>query len=190
MNLNYPTPQRERPSTLPGDRISKRKMERMLRVDHAGELGAKAIYVGQMSVLKDQPSAPLLKDMEQQESEHLKYFEKLITKKGVRPSALSPLWRGMGYAIGAGSALVGERAAMAVTVAVEDVIEEHYQYQLEQLGNDEQELRTTIFEFREDELHHRDTALKNNAEKAPAYKLLNQSVTTGTKLAIWLAKRI
>ena len=96
----------------------------------------------------------------------------------------------MGYAIGAGSALMGERAAMAVTMAVEDVIEAHYQYQLEQLGNDEQEIRTTISEFREDELHHRDTALKNNAENAPAYKLLNQSVTTGTKLAIWLAKRI
>jgi len=190
MNLKYPTPQRKRPSNLPGDRIRRQKMDRMIRVDHAGELGAKAIYVGQMSVLKDQPSAPLLKDMEQQESEHLKYFEKLIREKGIRPSALSPLWRGIGYAIGAGGALLGERAAMAITVAVEDVIEEHYKIQLEKLGNDEQELQTTISEFREDELHHRDTALKNNAEKAPAYKLLNQSVTTGTKLAIWLAKRI
>jgi len=162
----------------------------MIRVDHAGELGAKAIYIAQLSVLKDQPIALLLKDMEQQESKHLKYFEKLITEKGIRPSALSPLWRGMGYAIGAGSALVGEQAAMAVTVGVEDVIEEHYQYQLEQMGNDEHELRATISEFREDELGHRDTALKNNAEKAPAYKLLNQSVKSGTKLAIWLAKRI
>ena len=96
----------------------------------------------------------------------------------------------MGYAIGAGSALVGERAAMAVTVAVEEVIEEHYQQQLEQLHYDETELRATISEFRADELHHRDMALKNSAEKAPAYKLLSHSIRTGTKMAIWLAKRI
>lgn len=162
----------------------------MIRVDHAGELGAKAIYVGQIAVLKDQPSAPLLKNMEQQESAHLKYFEKLITERDIRPSALSPLWRAIGYAIGTGSALIGEQAAMATTVAVEEVIEEHYQHQLEQLGKEEPELRATIAEFREDELDHRDTALNNDAEKAPAYKLLTQSVKTGTKMAIWLAKRI
>jgi ubiquinone biosynthesis monooxygenase Coq7 len=96
----------------------------------------------------------------------------------------------MGYAIGTGSALIGERAAMAVTVAVEEVIEEHYQQQLEQLGEDEPELQATISEFREDELRHRDTALENGAEEAPAYQMLSRSVKAGTKLAIWLAKRI
>ena len=189
MNLNFSMPHRTRPATLPGDRAASREVARMIRVDHAGELGAQAIYVGQMTVLKDQPSAPLLSEMEQQESEHLKTFEKLITKRGVRPSALSPLWRGMGYAIGTGSALVGEQAAMAVTVAIEEVIEEHYQQQLEQLGEDEPELRAIISEFREDELRHRDTALEHGAEEAPAHKLLSRSVKAGTKIAIWLAKR-
>ena len=183
-------PHRTRPATLPGDRVEKRVVARMIRVDHAGELGAKAIYVGQMAVLKDQPSAPLLSEMEQQESEHLKTFDKLITERGVRPSVLSPLWRRIGYAIGAGSALAGEQTAMAVTVAVEEVIEEHYQQQLEQLGEDDPELRATISEFREDELRHRDAALKNGAEEAPARKLLSRSVKSGTKIAIWLAKRI
>ena len=190
MNLNYSMPHRTRPATLPGDRVGKREVARMIRVDHAGELGAQAIYVGQMAVLKDQPSAPLLSEMEQQESEHLQIFDKLMTERGVRPSVLSPLWRRIGYAIGAGSALVGEQTAMAVTVAVEEVIEEHYQQQLEQLGEDEPELRATISEFREDELRHRDTALKNGAEEAPARKLLSRSVKSGTKIAIWLAKRI
>ena len=189
MNLNYSTPRRTRPATLPGDRAASREVARMIRVDHAGELGAQAIYVGQMAVLKDQPSAPLLSEMEQQESEHLTFFENLITERGVRPSALSPFWRWMGYAIGTGSALVGEQAAMAVTVAIEEVIEEHYQQQLEQLGEDEPDLRAIISEFREDELRHRDTALKNGAEEAPAHKLLSRSVKAGTKLAIWLAKR-
>ena len=190
MNLNFSMPHRTRPATLPGDRVGEREVARMIRVDHAGELGAQASYVGQIAVLKDQVSAPLLSEMEQQESEHLKTFEKLITKRGVRPSALSPLWRGMGYAIGTGSALVGEQAAMAVTAAVEEVIEEHYQQQLEQLGEDEPELRAIISEFREDELRHRDTALENGAREAPAHKLLSRSVKAGTKIAIWLAKRI
>ena len=189
MSLNFPMPHRTRPTTLPGDRAASREVARMIRVDHAGELGAQAIYVGQMMVLKDQVSAHLLSEMEQQESEHLKTFEKLITKRGVRTSALSPLWRGIGYAIGTGSALVGEQAAMAVTVAIEEVIEEHYQQQLEQLGEDEPDLRAIISEFREDELRHRDTALEHGAEEAPAHKLLSRSVKAGTKIAIWLAKR-
>jgi len=165
-------------------------MERMIRVDHAGELGAKAIYAGQIAVLKDQPIAQLLIKMEEQESEHLKYFEKIITEKGFHPSALSPLWREIGYAIGVGSALVGTHAAMAVTVAVEEIIEGHYQRQLEGLGENEPDLRAKISEFRADELHHLDTALQNSAEKAAAYKLLSQSIKAGTKMAIWLATRI
>lgn len=189
-DLKYSMPHRNRPATLPGDRISQQAIARMIRVNHAGELGAKAIYLGQMAVLKNQSIAPLLSEMEQQEAKHLKTFEQLITKRNIRPSALSPLWQGLGYAIGSISALMGNRAAMAITVAVEEVIGQHYQQQLEQLGENESELHAIISEFRDDELHHLDTALKNGAEEAPAYKLLSRSVKNGTKLAIRLARRI
>ena len=194
MTLDYPMPQRQRPPTLPGDHAGnnndRREVARMIRVDQAGEMGAKAIYAGQMAVLKDQPSAPVLAEMAAQETEHLKVFDQLVMARGVRPSALSPLWRRTGYAIGVTSALMGERAAMAVTVAVEDVIAEHYQEQLDHLGEDEADLRATIAKFRDDELQHRATALENGAEEVPAYEILSRSVKAGTKLAIWLAKRI
>ena len=190
MNLKYSMPHRKRPATLPGDRIRERAVARMIRVDHAGELGAKTIYLGQLAVFQGQSITPLLSEMEQQEAKHLKAFEQFITNRNIRPSALSPLWQGLGYAIGTGSALMGNRAAMAITVAVEEVIDGHYQHQLEQLGDNEPELHAIISEFREDELRHLDTALQNGAEEAPAYKLLSRSVKHGTKLAIWLAKRI
>jgi ubiquinone biosynthesis monooxygenase Coq7 len=166
----------------------------MIRVNQAGELGAREIYRGQIAVLKDHPCAPVLVEMAEQENEHLAAFDKLIAERGVRPTALSPIWRLAGYALGAGSALLGERAAMATTVAVEDVIEEHYQKQLDALDSldegDEAELRQLIAEFRADELKHRDVALENGAEDAPAYQILSRSVKSGTRLAIWLAERV
>ncbi|MBT3334174.1 MAG: demethoxyubiquinone hydroxylase family protein, partial [Rhodospirillaceae bacterium] len=147
-----------------------------------------------IAVLKDHPCAPVLGEMAEQENEHLAAFDKLIAERGVRPTALSPIWRLAGYALGAGSALLGERAAMATTVAVEDVIEEHYQKQLDALDSldegDEAELRQLIAEFRADELKHRDVALENGAEDAPAYQILSRSVKSGTRLAIWLAERV
>ena len=198
MTFAYHMPHRRRPDSLPGDRAGPADagdIASMIRVDQAGELGAKAIYAGQMAVLKDQPSAPLLAEMEAQEAEHLATFDQLVADRGVRPSALSPLWRAAGHAIGAGSALLGERAAMATTVAVEEVIEGHYLEQLDALGRlktggDEAELRATIAEFRADELKHRDVALENGAKDVPAYQILSRSVKAGTRLAIWLAKRI
>ena len=166
----------------------------MIRVNQAGELGAREIYRGQIAVLKDHPCAPVLVEMAEQENEHLAAFDKLIAERGVRPTALSPIWRLAGYALGAGSALLGERAAMATTVAVEDVIEEHYQKQLDALDSldegDEAELRQLIAEFRADELKHRDVALENGAEDAPAYQILSRRVKSGTRLAIWLAERV
>ena len=179
-----------RPATLPGDRRDKAKVAPMIRVDQAGELGATEIYRGQMAVLGERPCAPLLAEMAEQETEHLAAFDKLVVERGVRPSALTPVWRVAGYALGAGSALLGERAAMATTVAVEEVIERHYQMQLDDLGNDEAELRAIIAEFREDELKHRDVALENGAEDAPAYEILSRSVKAGARLAIWLAERV
>jgi len=187
-----------RPATLPGDRRGKDNIGRMIRVDQAGELGAAEIYRGQLAVLKNQPCADLLKKMAEQEQVHLATFDEMVVERGVRPSALSPLWRAAGFALGAGCALLGERAAMATTVAVEEVIEDHYQRQLDALApelNEESagenaELQAVIAEFREDELKHRDLALENGAEEAPAYQILSQSVKAGTRLAIWLAERI
>ncbi|MBT4045679.1 MAG: demethoxyubiquinone hydroxylase family protein [Rhodospirillaceae bacterium] len=183
-----------RPATLPGDAARQARVGPMIRVNQAGELGAREIYRGQIAVLKDHPCAPVLVEMAEQENEHLAAFDKLIAERGVRPTALSPIWRLAGYALGAGSALLGERAAMATTVAVEDVIEEHYQKQLDALDSldegDEAELRQLIAEFRADELKHRDVALENGAEDAPAYQILSRSVKSGTRLAIWLAERV
>ena len=179
-----------RPASLPGDRRGKARIGRMIRVDQAGELGAKEIYRGQMAVLGDRPCAPLLSEMAAQEAEHLATFDRLVVERGVRPSALSPVWRLAGYTLGVGSALLGERAAMATTVAVEEVIEKHYQKQLDELGDNEPELQAVIAEFRQDELKHRDTALENGAEDAPAYEILSRGVKAGTRLAVWLAERI
>ncbi|MDE0726370.1 MAG: demethoxyubiquinone hydroxylase family protein [Alphaproteobacteria bacterium] len=203
MSIEYPMPNRPRPATLPGDRALTSNVgtsiDAMIRVDQAGELGAREIYSGQMVVLKDQPSAPLLAEMAAQEAAHLAKFDALVVERGVRPSILSPLWRAAGYGIGVGSALLGERAAMAVTVAVEEVIEQHYQEQLDALDEIEAdegiaELRACVAEFRADELAHRDLAqkemaLKKGAKEAPAYQILSRGVKAGTKLAIGLAKR-
>ena len=207
MSIEFPMPNRPRPATLPGDRTLAGNgagnggpdIGAMIRVDQAGELGAKGIYAGQMAVLKDQPCAPLLAEMAAQEAAHLAKFDALVVERGVRPSILSPLWRAAGYGIGVGSALLGERAAMAVTVAVEEVIEQHYQEQLEALDEldaceNEADLRASIAEFRADELAHRDTAqkemaLENGIKEAPAYQILSRSVKAGTRLAIGLAKR-
>ena len=207
MSIEFPMPNRPRPATLPGDRTLAGNgagnggpdIGAMIRVDQAGELGAKGIYAGQMAVLKDQPCAPLLAEMAAQEAAHLAKFDALVVERGVRPSILSPLWRAAGYGIGVGSALLGARAAMAVTVAVEEVIEQHYQEQLDALDEIEAdegiaELRACVAEFRADELAHRDLAqkemaLKKGAKEAPAYQILSRSVKAGTRLAIGLAKR-
>jgi ubiquinone biosynthesis monooxygenase Coq7 len=108
----------------------------------------------------------------------------------VRPTALTPLWRAAGFALGAGTAMLGEKAAMACTVAVEEVIEEHYRGQADRLEDDEAELRATIEQYREDEAHHRDVGLANGAEETPGYRLLSGGIKAGTRLAIWLSERI
>ncbi|MDP6344266.1 MAG: demethoxyubiquinone hydroxylase family protein [Alphaproteobacteria bacterium] len=182
-------PVRRRPS-LPGDLSRRARLHRMLRVDQAGELGAKHIYRGQLAVLAEHECEPALRDMAEQEEEHLETFDRLLSDRGVRPSALSPLWRAAGFTLGAGTALLGERAAMACTVAVEEVIEEHYQRQLDELADDEAELRALVERFRDDEIEHRDIGLAHGAEAAPAYQLLNHGIKAGTRLAIWLAERI
>lgn len=174
---------------LPGDPDKKTLLDQIIRVDQAGEYGAKRIYEGQLAVLGGSDAAPALKQMLAQEEEHLKRFNGIMAARGTRPTALQPLWHVAGYALGAATALLGKEAAMACTVAVEDVIGEHYREQAEQLGDDEKDLRDTITAFRDDELHHRDVSLAHGAAAAPGYEALTLAIKTGTRLAIWLAKR-
>ena len=174
---------------LPGDLGREALVERMIRVDHAGEYGAARIYAGQLAVLGRSPSGPVIQAMADQEKSHLAAFDRLVVERRVRPTVLSPLWHAAGFALGAASALMGERAAMACTVAVEEVIGEHYGDQLDQLGDDEPELRQTVAEFRADELGHRDTGLEQGAEDMAGYAPFTMAVKTGTRMAIWLSER-
>lgn len=165
-------------------------IDRILRVDHAGEYGAKRIYEGQLAVLGGKPSAPVIRHMAEQEREHLAEFERLIRERQARPSALLPFWHMAGFALGAGTALLGEKAAMACTVAVESVIGEHYRRQEDTLGADESALKETLARFRAEEAEHHDTGLAHGAEEAPAYPLLCGAIKAGTRAAIWIAERI
>ena len=180
----------DRPKFLPGDRKMAQVVERMIRVDHAGEFGAARIYDGQLAVLKGKPSEKVIRNMAEQERRHLTHFEKLVAARRVRPTALGPVWHVAGNALGAFSAVLGERAAMACTEAVESVIDQHYGSQIEQLGDEEGELRACLEEFRQDEMAHRDTAIAHGSEEAPAYTSLSATIRAGTRLAIWLSERI
>jgi ubiquinone biosynthesis monooxygenase Coq7 len=179
-----------KPRRQPGDPSQQQKVARMVRVDHAGEYGAVRIYEGQLAVLGRSDDAPVLEHMAEQERAHRATFEEMVADRRVRPTALLPLWHVAGFALGAGTALLGREAAMACTVAVEEVIDEHYAGQIEELGNDEPELRRVFEKFREEELEHRDTGLDRGAERAPAYAALTGAVRRATRLAIWLSERI
>ena len=175
---------------LPGDLTREETIARMIRVDHAGEYGAKRIYDGQLAVLGQSRAAPAIREMAEEEQAHLDTFDELLVERRVRPTALAPVWHVAGYALGAASALLGERAAMACTVAVEEVIEQHYAGQAEKLGEDEAALRRTLEEFGADEAQHRATGLAHGAEQAPGYEALSAAVKRGTRFAIWLSERI
>ncbi len=176
--------------TLPGDFTKKQKIERMIRVNHAGEYGAKQIYRGQLAVLGKSSCGDLLRHMAEQEQEHLDAFSKLAVERRVRPTALMPLWHVGSFLMGAGTALLGKDAAMACTVAVESVIDEHYATQESELGNDEPDLKKMIGKFRAEEKEHHDCALEEGAKNSPFYGLVHAAVTAQTKLAIWLSTRI
>ncbi|CAA7619889.1 demethoxyubiquinone hydroxylase family protein [Magnetospirillum sp. UT-4] len=175
---------------IPNDPAKDELVARFLRVDQAGELGAVRIYQGQRAVLGKGRHGPLLAKMAEQERHHLETFDRQISERQVRPTLLSPLWHVAGFALGAGTALLGERAAMACTVAVEEAIDEHYAAQAEALGDDEAALKATIETFRAEELEHRDIGLANEAEKAPFYPVLSTAIKTGCRLAIWLSERV
>ena len=175
---------------LPGDPTHRDLVERFIRVDHAGEYGAARIYEGQLAVLGRGPKADILQHMKDQEQVHLDTFSKLVARRRVRPTALLPFWHLAGYALGAATAALGERAAMACTVAVEEAIDEHYASQSAVLGDDEAELRDTIERFRAEELEHRDIGLENEAELAPAYRLMSAVIKAGCKVAIAVSERV
>ena len=175
---------------LPGDLTREQLVDRVLRVDQAGEYGAVRIYAGQLAVLGRTPAGPVIRHMAATEREHLATFDRLIPERRARPTALQPLWHVAGFALGAGTALLGPKAAMACTVAVEEVIDAHYAKQVAELGDDEPELRDLCERYRQEELEHRDTGLLHGAERAPAYKALTAAVRTASRAAIWLSERI
>lgn len=184
---------RRGPRWIPGDPRGKALIDRIVRVDHAGEYGATRIYAGQIAVLGDRhPAAPELRHMLEQEQEHLETFEKMVVERHVRPTALTPLWHVLGFAMGAATAAMGEKAAMACTVAVEEAIDEHYADQARVLEDlpEEAELKSVVEKFREEELEHRDTALAHGAEQAFGYPILSSTIKGGSRLAIWLSERI
>jgi ubiquinone biosynthesis monooxygenase Coq7 len=174
---------------LPGDPAPHAVIERAIRVDQAGEYGARRIYEGQLAVMRPGAARSAVEHMLAQEQRHLETFDRLLGERRVRPTLLQPLWHVAGFALGAATALLGPRAAMACTVAVEEVIDEHYARQATALPADEDALKTTIEEFRGEELEHRDIGLAHGAEEAPAYPLLSGAIKTGSRLAIWLAER-
>ena len=166
-------------------------LDEIIRVDHAGEYGATRIYDGQIAVFgKDSKIGKTIQHMADQEQEHIEKFNELIIEKRVRPTALLPVWNIAGFALGAGTALMGEKAAMACTVAVEKVIGEHYREQQNLLEDDEKELKKTIAKFEKDELEHHDIGLEHDAENAPGYKVMTKVIEIGCKAAIAISKKI
>jgi len=173
--------------------MERTELHRMIRVDQAGEFGATRIYEGQLAVMGDRgPHSAEIRHMAAQEAEHRAKFDALLTRRGVRPTALHSLWSGAGYALGAATALLGPEAAMACTAAVETEIDKHYTEQLEKLqatGADP-ELAEMIEAFRADERDHLDAAIANGAERAPAYPLLAGAIRLGCRIAIKVSERI
>jgi ubiquinone biosynthesis monooxygenase Coq7 len=178
----------------PGRGALAARMAEILRVDHAGEMAAVAIYRGQRTVLGDAQGhervAGQLAEMEAHEAAHLARFDKLLTERRVRPTAMAPVWRMAAFALGAGTALMGDKAAHACTEAVEDVIEEHYAGQVAELAEREPELAAELAKFREEELAHRDLAIEEGAREAPGYALLAAVIRTGCRAAIKISEKL
>jgi len=184
-----------KPVAQPGRRRS-RQLEEMIRVDHAGEYGAVRIYEGQLAIFgrlpQTQKIAATLRRQRGEEQAHLERFNTLVNDRKVRPTALAPVWHVAGFALGAATALMGEKAAHACTAAIEDVISDHYGAQLAALGgqNEEKELRETIEEFRRDEIRHREEAISGGAHEVPAAPLLSAAIRTACRIAIKISEKV
>ncbi|AAV90293.1 2-octaprenylphenol hydroxylase COQ7/UbiB [Zymomonas mobilis subsp. mobilis ZM4 = ATCC 31821] len=172
-------------------KISEEERKSMIRVDHAGEYGAIRIYAGQLAIMGDRNGrlSKMITRMAAQEDRHFAGFEKLVQERHVRPTLLQPVWKIAGFALGAATALIGPKTAMACTAAVESEIDEHYKSQMEKLGSEDHELKKMIAEYREEELEHRDHAIKEGAEEIPAYPVLYGLIRLGCRAAIELSKR-
>tara|TARA_B100001758_G_scaffold180924_1_gene157634 strand:- start:79 stop:612 length:534 start_codon:yes stop_codon:yes gene_type:complete len=175
-------------------KTDKKLIEEFLRVDHAGERGAIKIYEGQLLALKtfmkNDDLKSKLEEMKLHEQEHADFFDKEIKKRNIKPTKFLPLWDLLGVGLGFGSTILGNKAAMLCTASVEEVIDEHYQNQINKLGNDEKELKKKIIKFREDELHHKDIAYENGASKAGVYSILDKVIKTGSRIAITISEKI
>lgn len=167
-------------------------IDKMVRVDHAGELGARQIYAGQLAVFDGTPVGKVIAEMAEQERKHLDAFDRLIVERRVRPTVMLPIWNVAGYALGLGTALLGKEAAMACTVAVEEVIAQHYNDQVRTLldWDNESQLRAMFREFRDDELEHKDTGIHYDAERAPFYRAMSNVIKTGCRAAIMVSERV
>ena len=173
---------------------NKKKIEEFIRVDHAGERGAIKIYEGQLlalnTIVKDDEMKKTVEEMREHEREHANYFEKEIKRRGIRPTKFLPLWDILGIGLGFGSTILGKKAAMLCTASVEEVIDEHYQNQIDQIENDEKDLKKKIIKFREDELHHKDIAYEQGATKEGFYSIFDKIIKTGSKIAINISEKI
>ena len=173
---------------------SKSKVEEFIRVDHAGERGAVKIYEGQLlalnTLIKDENLKKTIEEMKIHEKEHCEFFEKEIKKRNISPTKLLPLWDLLGVGLGFGSTLLGKKAAMLCTASVEEVIDKHYQNQIDQLGPNEKDLKKKIIKFREDELHHKDIAYDKGATKKGLYSIMDKIIKTGSKFAINISEKI
>jgi ubiquinone biosynthesis monooxygenase Coq7 len=173
---------------------SRNKVEEFIRVDHAGERGAVKIYEGQLlalnTLVKDDNLKKTIEEMKIHEKEHCEFFETEIKKRKIKPTRFLPLWDLLGVGLGFGSTLLGKKAAMLCTASVEEVIDKHYQDQINQLGSDEKDLKKKIIKFRNDELHHKDIAYNKGATKKGLYSLMDKIIKTGSKLAINISEKI
>ena len=173
---------------------SKTRTEEFIRVDHAGERGAVKIYEGQLlalnTIVKDDDLKKTIEEMKIHEKEHCEFFENEIKKRKIKPTKLLPLWDLLGVGLGFGSTILGKKAAMLCTASVEEVIDEHYQNQINQLGSEEKKLKKKIIKFREDELHHKDIAYERGATKKGLYSIMDKVIKTGSKIAISISEKI
>jgi 3-demethoxyubiquinol 3-hydroxylase len=176
------------------EKTNQKILEEIIRVDHAGERGAIKIYEGQLLALKtikqDNDLKDKIEEMREHEKEHLKYFEKEIQKRKIKPTYLLPLWDIMGVTLGFGTALLGKKAAMLCTASVEEVIENHYQNQLEKLGNDEKDLKAKIEKFKNDEIDHKNIAYESGATNKGLYSIMDKIIRTSSKIAITISEKI
>ena len=175
-------------------KINKKKIEEFIRVDHAGERGAIKIYEGQLlalnTIVKNDELKKKIEEMQIHEREHCDYFEKEIKKRNIKPTKFLPLWDLLGVGLGFGSTLIGKKAAMLCTASVEEVIDKHYQNQINQLENDEKEFKSKIVKFRNDEIHHKDIAYKEGATKDGFYSIMDKIIKTGSKIAIKISEKV